>query len=587
MFYEDPNTNPNSEGLNNESAAAPEQRSEGEYHYNRQTTPGTQSEPVNQSAQSTGSASGAQGNPAPSGAESAQSGGGSAPNSGYSAPNPGYSGASAPNSGYSAPNPGYSGGSAPNPGYSHQSASGTTGASRPNTGYTAPHRTVPPRPKAAPVTPPTPPKKRSGGAGKVVALALACSLLGGMVGAGGMYALKGGLSGSSGQATVSVSDRTEESEGGVNMTTAAVSAGESMTPAQIYKEYGDAVVCIFISSSSGTGAGTGFIIDGKEGYVLTCYHVVDGAKSVSVKLNDSTEYVATYVGGDKERDCAILKITPKDGETLNLKSVVLGDSKTLAVGESVCTIGNALGTLANTLTSGTISALDRSESMEDGTVMNVLQTDTSINGGNSGGPLFNSYGEVIGIVNSKRLYTSSGTNVEGIAFAIPISDVTEVMSDLMEHGYITGRPLMGVSLATITAATAQQYADLVPGAYVTTVQEGSCAEKAGVQEGDIITSFDGKEVTSSAEVIELKRQHKAGDEVEMVVNRKGEDVLIKLTLDEDTSHDNPINDGSSEGEQPGDSGYGFGYGGDSNGSGGYGYGSNGGFGFPFPFFGGW
>lgn len=626
MFYEENNDFSNRENLNNESnsgiggaepkesgvqgenrtdsapvsaqpqsAAAPS----GEYHYTRENNPGAAaSEPIRPAEPQYSAQNGSSGY---YGAQNtAQSGNSYAPNgpaSGYHTPsgaangyyaqngvNSGYSAQNNGNSGYNSQNSGNSGYGAQNNGYSDRNngngGSGDRFANRnqAQNGYGRQSGRT-----ASPV-PPKPPKshrekKSSFGAGKIVALALVCSLVGGMVGAGGMYALKGGISGS-GKATVSVSDRTE---GGTTLTTAAVSAGESMTPAQIYKTYGDAVVCIFTSHANGTGAGTGFIIDGNEGYVMTCYHVVDGAQSISVKLNDSTQYEATYVGGDKDLDCAILKITPKEGETLNLTSVVLGDSTKLDVGESVCTIGNALGTLANTLTSGTISALDRSESMEDGTVMNVLQTDTSINGGNSGGPLFNSYGEVIGIINSKRLYTSSGTNVEGIAFAIPISDVSAVMSDLMEHGYVTGRPLLGVNLATITAATAQQYPSLVPGAYVRSVSEGSCAEKAGMQEGDIITSFDGQEVSSSAEVIELKRQHKAGDEVEVVVSRKGEEILLKVVLDEDPSHDNPIDDGSGqEQQQGGDYGYGYGYGGDSNG----GNGGNGGYyGFPFSFFG--
>ena len=456
----------------------------------------------------------------------------------------------------------------------------TAGMASPSTGT---RRTGPPKPNASSV-PPTPPRKKSGGGGKIVALALVCSLVGGLVGAGGVYALRGVHLGGN-TATVAISDH---SEGGVELTSTQVHAGEAMTPAQIYKTYGDAVVCINVSTRQGTGAGTGFIIDGKEGYVLTCYHVVDGAQSISVILNDSTTYSATYVGGDKDQDCAIVKITPKDGEKLDLKSVVLGDSTTLEVGESVCTIGNALGTLANTLTSGTVSALNRSESMEDGTVMNVLQTDTSINSGNSGGPLFNSYGEVIGIVNAKRSSNafSNTASVEGIAFAIPISDVTAVMDDLMEHGYITGRPQLGITLATITAATAQQYPDMVVGAYVRNVDEGSCSEKAGLKVGDIITSFDGKEVTSSAEVIELKRNHKAGDTVDVVVHRDGDDVQLRITLDEDPDHDNPIDDGSSDSQGQGDQGYGYsyGYGNENDGGNGRNGGSYG-YGFPFSFFG--
>ena len=640
MFYDENNLHPENEGVNNNpnpetaepvasepvSSAPQASAPSGEYHYTRQTNPGAAptEQPRASEPQNSGYSTSNSENNAPKSGYGAQSGW-NAPNSGYgaqngcNAPNSGYgaqNGWNAPNSarnsqsgygaesgystqnshygarnGYNAPNSGYgaqNGYNAPNSGYSAQNGYGAQ-----NTGYGArsgdnraqsgARRTVPPRPTASPV-PPKPPKKRksTGGAGKFVALALVCSLMGGAVGAGSVYALRGAHLGG-GTANVSISDR---SEGGVTVNTSTVTAGESMTPAQIYKTYGDAVVCINISTSQGTGAGTGFIIDGKEGYVLTCYHVIDGARSISVTLNDSTSYSATYVGGDKDQDCAIIKITPKDGETLNLKSVVLGDSTKLEVGESVCTIGNALGTLANTLTSGTVSALNRSESMEDGTVMNVLQTDTSINSGNSGGPLFNSYGEVIGIVNAKRSSNafSNTASIEGIAFAIPISDVTDMMSDLMEHGYVTGKPLLGVTLATITKATAQQYTGMVPGAYVRAVTDGSAAAKAGVQVGDIITSFDGKEVTSSAEVIELKRQHKAGDEVDVVVHRNGDDVQLKVTLDEDPDHDNPIDDGSnqsSSGES--DQGYGYGYSfGDNDGHGGgsYGYG-----GFPFSFFG--
>ena len=610
MFYDENDLRPENEGVNNDTAAerstdvsaaehheaapqsagaetpaytAPETASapSGEYHYTRETNPGAA--PTEQPRSAAPQESGYN---VPNSGQNAQSGY-NAPNSGYSAQN-GYNPS---NSGYNNAQRDYSaqsGYSAQNTGYGAQSGYNTSdngynarSASRASEGRNdaQKRRTVPPRPVASPV-PPTPPKKKGGfGMGKIVALALVCSLAGGMVGAGGVYALRGVASSGSGTANVSVSDR---SEGGVTVNTNTVAAGESMTPAQIYKTYGDAVVCINISTSRGTGAGTGFIIDGKEGYVLTCYHVVDGARSISVTLNDSTSYSATYVGGDKDQDCAIIKITPKEGEKLNLKSVVLGDSTKLEVGESVCTIGNALGTLANTLTSGTVSALNRSESMEDGTVMNVLQTDTSINSGNSGGPLFNSYGEVIGIVNAKRSSNafSNTASVEGIAFAIPISDVTGMMNDLMEHGYVTGKPLLGVTLATITQATAQQYTGMVPGAYVREVKDDSAADKAGMEVGDIITSFDGKEVTSSAEVIELKRAHKAGDEVEIVVHRNGDEVMLKVTLDEDPDHDYPIDDGSAQSESGGDQGYGYsyGYGDDDNGSGGS-------FGFPYSFFG--
>lgn len=434
--------------------------------------------------------------------------------------------------------------------------------------------------------------KKSGlGAGAVIALALVCALIGGLVGGGAMYAASsaGLLRRGSGSATVAVSNRV----GGVATETIAVQAGDPMTPAQIYSTYGTAVVSVSVTTRNGEGAGTGFIIDGKEGYLLTCYHVIDGATAISVTLTDSTSFPATYVGGDEDQDVAILKITPEEGQTLDLDSVVMGDSGLLAVGDEVCAIGNALGTLANTLTSGHVSALDRAISMSDGTVMNLMQTDTTINSGNSGGPLFNQYGEVIGIVNAK--YSSSAydntASIEGIGFAIPINDVKDIMNDLMEHGYITGKPYLGISVATVSAVAAQQYADMVVGAYVNSVTTGSCAEKFGLQVADIITQVDGTDITTSAELIDAKNAHKAGEEMTLTVYRDQDYITLKITLDEEKPSESPIDDGSqqqsnSNGQSGSDYGYswpfGYGNGGSSNGSSG-----SRGYGFSWPFGYGW
>ena len=173
--------------------------------------------------------------------------------------------------------------------------------------------------------------------------------------------------------------------------------------------------------------------------------------------------------------------------------------------------------------------------MSDGIVMNLMQTDCSINSGNSGGPLFNEYGEVIGVVNAKyssSVYTSGKATIEGIGFAIPINDVTAIFDDLVNHGYVTGKPYLGLSTATVSALTAQRYDGFVEGAYVTNVTEGSCAEKAGIKKGDIITAVDGVDITTSAELIDAKNRHRAGDDLKLTVYRNKESLLIVVTLDE-------------------------------------------------------
>lgn len=420
----------------------------------------------------------------------------------------------------------------------------------------------------------------------VVALALVCALVGGLAGGGAIYAASASGALVTGHATATVSDRGAVGEGGAELSTTTVKAGDTMTPAQIYSTYGSAVVSINVQTSSGQGAGTGFIFDAENGYILTCYHVIDGATAISTVLTDSTSYEATYVGGDAEQDIAILKITPDEGTKLN--SVVLGDSSLLSVGDTVSAIGNALGTLANTLTSGSVSALDRAISMSDGTVMNLLQTDTTINSGNSGGPLFNEYGEVIGVVNAKYSssgYTSSTASIEGIGFAIPINDVNDIMEDLLKHGYVTGKPYLGISVATVSSVAAQQYADMVVGAYVNSVNTGSCAETAGLQKGDIITQVDGKDITTSAELIDAKNAHKAGEEMTLTVFRNKEYVTLKVTLDEETPADDSSSNSQQSNGNSGDYDYGYGY---SNGNGNGNGNSNGnsyGYSFPFSFYG--
>ena len=375
---------------------------------------------------------------------------------------------------------------------------------------------------------------------KVVAAVLACLLIGGAAGAGGAYLMFGSLSGSapsegssvgiegdgSSGPTLQISDRTD------GTSVVQVAAGNAMTPSQIYDAYSDSVVSIEVQTASGIGAGTGFVIS-EDGYILTCYHVVDGYQAISCTFIDSTSYEATYVGGDEDADLAVIKIESTDGSSF--KPVVLGDSSQLTVGSTVTAIGNALGTFANTLTSGAVSGLDRALTMSDGTVMNVLQTDCTVNSGNSGGPLFNEYGEVIGVVNAKYSssgYTSSAT-VEGIGFAIPINDALAILDDLISHGYITGKPYLGITVATVSSITAQQYSNMVVGAYVRGVVEGSCAETAGLQVGDIITQVNNQDITTYEELIDAKNALRAGDEMILTVFREGTYLTITVTLDEE------------------------------------------------------
>ncbi len=396
--------------------------------------------------------------------------------------------------------------------------------------------------QAPPVSPPQPNRKKKSAtprAAKVIAAVLACLLIGGAAGAGGAYLMFGALNssaasdgtavsteGGTDRPTLQVSDRAD------GASVAQVAAGNAMTPSQIYDAYSDSVVSIEVQTANGIGAGTGFLIS-EDGYILTCYHVVEGYQAISCTFIDSTSYEAAYVGGDEDADLAIIKIESADGSSF--KPVVLGDSGQLTVGSTVTAIGNALGTFANTLTSGTVSGLDRALTMSDGKVMNVLQTDCTVNSGNSGGPLFNEYGEVIGVVNAK--YSSSGyssaATVEGIGFAIPINDALAISDDLIAHGYITGKPHLGISVATVSSITAQQYSNMVVGAYVRSVEEGSCAETAGIQVGDIITQVNNQDITTYEELIDAKNALRAGDEMLLTVFREGTYLTITVTLDEE------------------------------------------------------
>lgn len=307
---------------------------------------------------------------------------------------------------------------------------------------------------------------------------------------------------------------------------------EGLTPAQVYERNVQAVVAVanqgtttnFYGQVSETASsGTGFIISA-DGYVLTNYHVVEGATTLTVMTFDGKEHPAELIGYDATNELALMKI---EGE--NLPYVAIGSSDAMVVGDQVVAIGNPLGELTSTLTVGYISAKDRIVNT-DGVAINMLQTDAAINSGNSGGPLFNMKGEVIGITTAKFSGTSnSGVSIEGIGFAVPIDDVIGMVDDLKTHGYVTGAYL-GVEVKDVDES-AQSYG--VPaGACVNKVVAGSAAEKAGLQEKDIIINLGGYEVTSVNELTRVLRKFDSGDSTTVTVYRSGQNVELTIVFDE-------------------------------------------------------
>ena len=308
---------------------------------------------------------------------------------------------------------------------------------------------------------------------------------------------------------------------------------KTLTLAQVYKMNVDAVCNILVQDESGVWEqdgyciGSGFVLT-EDGYVVTNNHVVDGADGspLTVQLYSGDEYPVEVVGGDSMNDVALLKI-----EASGLQTVSVGDSDEVEIGETVAAIGNALGELPFTMTSGCISALER-EIDPDGTPITMLQTDVLINAGNSGGPLFDLNGNVIGITTAKMSGTSeNGIAIEGLSFAIPINDVLRVVYDLQQYGRVRGRAYLGVTLQNLDAQVAEIYG-LPSGPQVVTVTEGSCSEKAGLQPHDIILEFDGEAIASYSDLVSALSKHKAGDTVKMKLYRAGAELEVTLTLDE-------------------------------------------------------
>ncbi len=279
----------------------------------------------------------------------------------------------------------------------------------------------------------------------------------------------------------------------------------------------------FMGQYISQGAGSGVIFT-TDGYIVTNHHVIDGANKITVTLKDGTSYDATIKGDDPKSDLALLKI---DASGLT-PAVLVADSDKLQVGQTAIAIGNPLGQLGGTVSSGIVSALDR-EIEIDGETMTLLQTDTAINPGNSGGGLFDDSGNLIGIVNAK----SSGSDIEGLGFAIPANTVKTVISDLMNYGYVKGRVGLGISVVYVgNYQTMWMYGVSEPGLYISKVDSGSDAEKAGLQSGDIIVSFNNAEIESDADLSAALKKCSVGDTINMVIRRNGQNYTVDITLSE-------------------------------------------------------
>ncbi len=369
-----------------------------------------------------------------------------------------------------------------------------------------------------------PSKPKKSGAGKFVALALCCSLLGGAIGAGGTFALtKAAKISDGGLATVFESTREAPA-----LNVSYVDGGKELTPAEVYAKNVGSTVGItttvntnfFGYRTTSPASGSGFILT-DDGYIVTNFHVIDSANSVEVTTYDGKSYPAKIVGYDEENDIAVIKIDA-DG----LTPVVLGSSEESVVGDYVCAIGNPLGELTFSLTSGIISALDRSVTIE-GKSMNLIQTDCAINAGNSGGPLFNMYGEVVGVTNAKLSSSSMGeASIDNIGFAIPIDSVKDIITGIITDGTVE-KPYIGVTISTL-GSEYQRFG--LSGVVVQSVEEDSPAEKAGLKADDIITAVNGEKIEENSDLTSKVLKCKDGDKLTLTVTRQGETLELEVTV---------------------------------------------------------
>ncbi len=389
-------------------------------------------------------------------------------------------------------------------------------------------------------------------AAKIVAIVLACAIIGTGCGFGGAALYR-----SASRQNVVVQQSSREP---VTVSVKQVDGQTKMEPAEVYASTVNSVVSINTTAASGTNifgqtvetasAGSGFIYS-QDGYIVTNYHVVKDATSVKVTLYNGETYDATVIGGDSDYDVAVIKI-----DAAGLTPVTLGNSADVNVGDTVLAIGNPLGELTFSMSQGIVSCCDRAINV-DGTPFNMIQVDASINPGNSGGPLVNLYGEVVGIVSAK--YSSySNTSVEGLGFAIPISDVQAIITDIIENGQVTGKAYLAIKAGTMTEQMAAQYnIGITEGVFVYSTESGGAGERAGLQLGDVITKLNDTDITSMTDLSRAKKTFKVGDTVTLTVYRNGQYITLELTFDEQpqTTGEDTAQNGSQNDQQQGGQNY--------------------------------
>lgn len=365
---------------------------------------------------------------------------------------------------------------------------------------------------------------RSFGAGKVVALALCCSLLGGILGSvGGVLATK---TADPNRTTVLQGEREN-----TVLDITKIDTSKLMTQAEVYAANVNSTVGITTSittnfwgfQTASAASGSGFIIS-QDGYILTNEHVIADSNAITVTFYDGTSKEAKLIGYDASNDIAVLKV-----EAEGLTPVVLGDSDNMNVGDPVVAIGNPLGELTFSLTAGAVSALEREVTTSSGVTMDLIQTDCAINSGNSGGALFNLYGEVVGITNAKYSSSGSEASIDNIGFAIPLNNIRGIVKSIIENGYIS-KPYIGISVTDVSKET-QSYG-LPQGASVKVVTEDAPAAKGGLQVNDIITAVDGKEITGSSDVVSIIKESEVGQVLKFTVYRQGESLDLEITVGE-------------------------------------------------------
>ena len=309
-------------------------------------------------------------------------------------------------------------------------------------------------------------------------------------------------------------------------------AGAENTPREgglslqdIYATVIDSVVSISCTDSRGSSTGTGVVLT-QDGYIVTNCHVVEDAQEIEVVLNDNRTVDAVLVGMDEVSDLAVLHITAE-----GLTPAQLGDSSSLRVGDTVVAIGDPLGIeLRGTMTDGIISAINRDIDV-DGRTMSLIQTNAALNSGNSGGPLINCYGQVIGINTMKMGDSMSAAGVEGLGFAIPSATVSDIVNQIIAQGYVSGRPTLGITGESISNLY-HFYYRLPKGLYITHVEEGSSADQVGIEQGDILLSIDNVDITSADSLKAQLYNYAPGDQVTAVIYRSGQQYAVTLTVGE-------------------------------------------------------